>query len=200
MGKFRNGCQFPKALFLSAALPHSHFRHSATMSSAKLLADIFSTHSVPHNVQSHAPITDLPSWISTITNLNALATKTLILRPKGGNVKGEQYVMALALASTEFSTGAVAKSAGAKEGRVIGEDVAEKVFGLGRKDGIESVHLILRESTVLAHKINGLIQSPHFTLLLFKTNLSSHSSSTAHSSLSPTTSPSVSARPLMIRA
>ncbi|TPX58277.1 proline---tRNA ligase [Powellomyces hirtus] len=99
------------------------------------LKDLLSAHpSVTHTLKSHDATTDLPTWISVVTNLNAIAAKTVVYKVKGASIKGDHYAAVVALFTSDVPAGVVAKTAGAKEGRVIGEDVATKLFGVARKD------------------------------------------------------------------
>ncbi|KAJ3180738.1 hypothetical protein HDU87_001851 [Geranomyces variabilis] len=101
------------------------------------MADINSllaAHPVDHKLSKHDAVQDLPTWISLVTNLNALAAKTVVYKVKGASIKGDHYAAVVALISSDASSSVVAKAAGAKEGRVIGEDVATKLFNTARKD------------------------------------------------------------------
>ncbi|KAJ3156388.1 hypothetical protein HDU89_004170 [Geranomyces variabilis] len=101
------------------------------------MADInklIAAHPVEHKLSKHDAVQDLPTWISLVTNLNALAAKTVVYKVKGASINGDHYAAVVALVSSDASSSVVAKAAGAKEGRVIGEDVATKLFNTSRKD------------------------------------------------------------------
>ncbi|KAI9093781.1 hypothetical protein DFS34DRAFT_652341 [Phlyctochytrium arcticum] len=99
---------------------------------------------VTHEVKSHEAPADFPAWIQTLSDANTHATKTFVIKPK--NLKGaekdkEVYLVAVLSAKTDANPNAVAKAAGAKEGRVVGEDIAEKLFQVSRKD-VTPFHLV----------------------------------------------------------
>ncbi|KAJ3016724.1 hypothetical protein HKX48_003891 [Thoreauomyces humboldtii] len=96
--------------------------------------ELLSAQGIPITALEHPAATDLPAWIALITNNNGLASKTIVYKVKGGSIKGDHYAAVVALTSTDVQASAVAKEAGAKEGRVINDDVAVKLFGVSRKD------------------------------------------------------------------
>ncbi|KAJ3123608.1 hypothetical protein HK100_011544 [Physocladia obscura] len=82
------------------------------------------------SVQKHGPTNSLAEWALAVTN--AIATKTLVLKPKG--LQSVDAIIALARADAAFQTNQLAKLLGAKEARAAQDDFISQSLKVDRVD------------------------------------------------------------------
>jgi prolyl-tRNA synthetase len=78
--------------------------------------------------KEHQNVDSFASWIDTVKQIDAKLspTKTLVLKPSKGT--NTNPILVVALASTEFSVGSLAKSLGNKDARVAQDDLVKETF------------------------------------------------------------------------
>ncbi|KAM9931133.1 hypothetical protein OXX59_000017 [Metschnikowia pulcherrima] len=92
--------------------------------------------------------------LATVAPENALATKTLVFKPKTAKTAEPVPVVVFALASTATPSGNIAKIAGVKEPRMANDELVQQFFGTAAKEvSIANLH------SDLAGKITLLVDS-----------------------------------------
>ncbi|KAJ3276424.1 hypothetical protein HDV01_005047 [Terramyces sp. JEL0728] len=88
--------------------------------------------SVALDVKSHSKVESFNTWVDTVKTIESEANgvKTLVLKPSKG--PNNNLILVVALSTSTFSVGNVAKSLGYKDARMAADDLVASTFGIDK--------------------------------------------------------------------
>jgi prolyl-tRNA synthetase len=121
--------------------------------------------SISYKPESHAEVDSFKSWVDTVKKIDGKlgATKTLVLKPsKGAN---SNPIIVIALDTTEFSVGTLAKSLGNKDARVAQDDLVKETFGIDKINITPfSLEYVQDKATVTVVVDQNIVNNPDLAL------------------------------------
>ncbi|TPX75059.1 proline---tRNA ligase [Chytriomyces confervae] len=108
---------------------------SMSVNNSQSLANALSTNKINSAALNHGACATLPDWVLAVKKSsapNAVAVKTLVLKPKG--IAGTDVLVVAARADAEWSTNPLIKLLGGKEARAAQDDLILSTLKLNRID------------------------------------------------------------------